>query len=107
MTTRKHIDTAHAHNFAYTHTYIYINMHTIHITHMYTHTRQTCLEPSRVARVVIAKLEPHTHKVQEEQMMIIIIKKKRTQEQIKKKRRGMDEFGRPAHPAVLDLAEAD
>ena len=61
-----------------------------------------------MARVVIAKLEPHTHKVQEEQIMISIIMKKRTQEQIKKKRREMDEFGRPAHPAVvLDLAEAD
>ena len=62
-----------------------------------------------MAHVLIAKLEPHTNKVQEEQ-----IKKKRKGagtpggSRSKQKRREMDELERQAHPAgVLDLAEAD
>ena len=51
-------------------------MHTTHITHMYTHTPNV-VGALPGGRVVIAKLEPHTNKVQEEQMMIIK-KKKRT-----------------------------
>jgi hypothetical protein len=78
--TKTHsIDAEHAYTFTYTHTYIHTHTHLYYTyyTHMYSHPKRVWSPPGwRMAHVLIAKLEPHTNKVQEEQ--------------IKKKRKGAD-----------------